>query len=261
MVVNGLEVFRLHGEIDKVLVLPQPVSDFPHHVFHEHGVRVSLLGDEFLVLALEQGVHFAGGGLLHQPDQVLDPEELLEAHLHPHLPPLVVGPHLADFLAAGAQGGNGHGNAHHQINVAVPVQRPLKGADIFHESPGLAYRRGFIDEIREGHLDVGALGVKALPGLLQDAFDVPDADVPTAIGENLDEAAHVGAFVPVGEVDVHVNAGHGVLGAVELVQDHDGVGNVFHPHLVDVDSAEAGLLLHVGDYFRRADAGESGFAG
>ena len=95
---------------------------------------------------------------------------------------------------------------------------------------------------------MGRLGVEAAPGLLQDGADLLEADVPAVFAQDLDEAAHVGALVAVGQVDVHVDAGHGVLGAVELVQHHDGVRDVLDPHLVDVDGVGTDVVLDVGDF-------------
>ena len=51
MVVDGLEVFRLHRVPGEVVILAQVVGDFPHHVLDEHGIAVGLLGDELLILA------------------------------------------------------------------------------------------------------------------------------------------------------------------------------------------------------------------
>ena len=95
---------------------------------------------------------------------------------------------------------------------------------------------------------MGRLGVKAPPGLLQDGADLLEADVPAVIAQNLDEPAHVGALVAVGQVDVHVDAGHRVLGAVELVQHHDGIRDVLNPHLVDIDGMGTDVVLDVGDF-------------
>ena len=102
MVVDGLEVFRLHRVPAEVVILAQAVGDFPHHVLDEQGIAVGFLGDELLILAFKQGIDLAGRRLLHQADQVFDPEEFLVADLDPHFAPLVVGARLADLLGAGA---------------------------------------------------------------------------------------------------------------------------------------------------------------
>ncbi len=107
---------------------------------------------------------------------------------------------------------------------------------------------------------MGRLGVEAAAGLLQDGADLLEADVPAVFAQDLDEAAHVGALVAMGQVDVHVDAGHGVLGAVELVQHHDGVGDVLDPHLVDVDGMGTDMVLDVGD-FGRGEYDCGGFMG
>jgi hypothetical protein len=39
-----------------------------------------------------------------------------------------------------------------------------------------------------------------------------------------------------------------VLGALELVQDRDGVRDVLDPDLVDVDGVGADVVLNIGDF-------------
>ena len=102
---------------------------------------------------------------------------------------------------------------------------------------------------------MGRLGVQAPAGLLQDGADLFQADVPAVFAEDLDEPAHVRALVAMGQVDVHVDPGHGVLGALELVQHHNGIGDVFHPHLVDVDGVGADVVLDVAQFRHREDRG------
>jgi hypothetical protein len=52
MVVDGLEVFRLHRVPTEVVILAQAVGDLPHHVLNEQGIAVGFFGDELLILAL-----------------------------------------------------------------------------------------------------------------------------------------------------------------------------------------------------------------
>ena len=71
----------------------------------------------------------------------------------------------------------------------------------------------------------------------------------------------MGALVAVGQIDVHIDAGHGVLGALELVQNHDGVGDILDPHLVDVDGPGADVVLDVGEVQRDYSGGFISFHG
>jgi hypothetical protein len=50
------------------------------------------------------------------------------------------------------------------------------------------------------------------------------------------------------QVHVHIDAGHGLLGAVFLVPDGDGIADVFDPDLIDFDIAVVFLALDV-DHF------------
>ena len=63
--------------------------------------------------------------------------------------------------------------------------------------------------------------------------------------EDLDKAAHVCALELMGQIDIHVDAGHGRLCAVGLIQDHDGVGQGFHPDLTDVNTTKISGTLDI----------------
>jgi hypothetical protein len=60
--------------------------------------------------------------------------------------------------------------------------------------------------------------------------------------EDFDEAAHVGAFIMVGQVDVHVDSGDRMLETVCLVQDNNGIFYILNPNLVDLNHP---VVVHV----------------
>ena len=92
---------------------------------------------------------------------------------------------------------------------------------------------------------MGALGLEGLSQFSQDYAELLEVHLSPVGIEDLDEAAHVGPLVVVGQIDVHVDAGHGLLGAVPLVADGDRVADVLDPHLVDLDVAVVFQALDV----------------
>jgi hypothetical protein len=65
------------------------------------------------------------------------------------------------------------------------------------------------------------------------------------LGEQLDQAAHVGALEVVRQAHRDREARDGLLAVVGAVEDDDGVAQVGHPDLVDWDVAGVGAVLDV----------------
>ena len=59
VVVDALEILRFYGEPGDVGVGRKFSRHLPHHVLHEHGVVIGLLGDVLFIGALEDGVDVA----------------------------------------------------------------------------------------------------------------------------------------------------------------------------------------------------------
>lgn len=117
-------------------------------------------------------------------------------------------------------------------------------AAILPEQTALA--AGFLlEEIGELYLHMGLLSLEFLLHLFKDEVEAAQVDIAVETVEDLNEAAHVGPLEVVGEVHRHVNRGHGALVMMGLVQDRNGVGDVFHSHLFDADSAVVLLALDI----------------
>ena len=56
--------------------------------------------------------------------------------------------------------------------------------------------------------------------------------------QNLEEAAHVGAFELVGQVHGERDGGHGILGGAGAVTNDDGIAETLDTDLVDAEVAE-----------------------
>jgi hypothetical protein len=55
----------------------------------------------------------------------------------------------------------------------------------------------------------------------------------------------VGALEFLGEIDIHVDIGHRLLTTVRLIQNGDGIADIFDTHLVDTDVAVISSVLDV----------------
>ena len=92
---------------------------------------------------------------------------------------------------------------------------------------------------------MGALGVEAGGELVEDGVDVIHVEFGTEFVEDLDEAAHVGAFEVVGEVDGEGNGGDGVLRFARFVANLHGVAEGADPDAIDGDLAVVGFVLGI----------------
>ena len=81
---------------------PQDADAGPLPGVDKSRVVVGLLGDELLILTLENRVEIAARRLFDQVDQLFDPQHSVEAHPQAHQTALVVSPAGADLLRARA---------------------------------------------------------------------------------------------------------------------------------------------------------------
>ena len=61
VVVDALEVLRLHGEPGNIGIGHKFLRHLPHHVFNEHGGFIGLFSNVLLVGPLEDGVDVTAG--------------------------------------------------------------------------------------------------------------------------------------------------------------------------------------------------------
>ena len=99
---------------------------------------------------------------------------------------------------------------------------------------------------------MGRFGIQAVLQFIQNPAEVFQGNLAAVFAQDFDEPAHVGPLVIMGQVHVHIDAGHRLLGAVFLVPDGDGIADVLDPHLVDIDIAVVFLALDVNHFL---DAG------
>ena len=62
-----------------------------------------------------------------------------------------------------------------------------------------------------------------------------DVDLASEFIEYFNEAAHVGPFEMMGQVDIHVDCGIHRLGSQGAVEDDDGILDPLHTHLGDLN--------------------------
>jgi hypothetical protein len=79
----------------------------------------------------------------------------------------------------------------------------------------------------------------------QDVGKVLHVDHAFLAVQDLYEPAHVRALVIVGKVHVHVDRGYGVLKAIRLVENGDGIGDVLYTHLVYLNMTAVMTALYI----------------
>ena len=132
-----------------------------------------------------------------------------------------------------------------KVRFTVRVAGSDNAARVVHEAGGATDGSLFFDEIGEGDFDVGGCGVQMLLHLVENLGKLLEGHFGTENVEQLDETAHMGALVFVGQIHIHVDGGYRVLKAVLFVQDADRISNVLDTDLVDGDSAVIPLVLDV----------------
>jgi hypothetical protein len=63
--------------------------------------------------------------------------------------------------------------------------------------------------------------------------------------KHLDKPAHMGALILMGQIDIHIDRGNGVLGAFPPIANGDRVPQIFDTHLIDRNVAVITLVLGV----------------
>jgi hypothetical protein len=63
--------------------------------------------------------------------------------------------------------------------------------------------------------------------------------------QQLNETAHVGTLVVVGQIHKHVDDGNGMLRSLPSITNGDGIAKIFNPNLIDGNIAVIRLALYV----------------
>ena len=63
--------------------------------------------------------------------------------------------------------------------------------------------------------------------------------------KHLDESAHVSAFVLMGQIDIHIDGGNGVLRSVAPIANRDRISQIFDTDLINRKVAIISLILNV----------------
>lgn len=250
---DALLVHGKDGEPGDTPVGLEARRDVADDVLNEDRIVVGLHSDMALVLALEQRVDGRGSRLLGDLDEFFDPDQAGlaaavagAAGLDGDHAALVMRPVVADRLAAGAEALDGGRHREDEVDV-VGARLGDEGALVVHQGGGAGDRGGLLDEVREAHLDVGALGLEVAAQLAQQRRDCAHRDLAAVAVEHLDEAAHVRPLEVVGEAHREGNRGDGVLALVEAVEDDDRVTQIAGANAVDRQAAVVGSVLDVGE--------------
>src|SRR5262249_15622420 len=145
--------------------------------------------------------------------------------------PLVVGAIVADRLAARAEAR--HRDFHAEEEVArTPIGFANKLAVIVNESASASCRGGTLEEVREGDLYAGALGVQALLEVAQETRQRMHRQLAAMLVQNFDEAAHVGALVLVRQRHGEREVCDGPLFPPLTIEHNDRVAEIAHAYLI-----------------------------
>ena len=188
----------------------------------------------------------AGCFAFHDVDDVLDPDEAAGADGDGDVRALVVGAPLGYFPGAGAETGDGHDDLDGQLGCAV-FEFAEKSDLIVHEAVDFGHRRRFVDEIGKCHFNVAGVGFETLSHFAQHGIEGFNGNLAFVMVENFHEAGHMSALEVVGQIDIHVKRGDGVLLALAAVLDAHRMANVFNAHFVYGNAAGVGAALYVGN--------------
>ena len=250
MVVDALVVHSADLEPRDAGILLEEASGVADDVLDEDRIVVSLHGDVALVGALEDRIHWRGGGSLGNANQFLDPDELpvavglLRADGQGHVAPLIVRSVITNLLGARAERGDGNNDAQQEVVGHTIGLRDERGA-VFHRGGEPADRRGAENVIGKFDFDMRGLGVEAAFQFVKNLGNGPHRDLALMPAENFEEPAHVRPLEVMGQADGHGEARRGLLLLVLLIEDRDGERDVADADLINGDAAGVRSLLNV----------------
>ena len=99
-----------------------------------------------------------------------------------------------------------------------------------------------------------AVALEPLGHFLEDVADVRHMDHWAVLGEDFNEAAHVGALEMVRQVHGHLQGRHGALNGVVLVAHLHRIAERLHAHAVDRNPAVVAFALGVFQHVSRSFA-------
>ena len=246
VIVNRLEVLCLNAIPGDAALLLGRGGNVANEVFDENRIVVSLLGDVLFVGTLQKTVEFAAGAFFDEAHEIFDPDRFAgKAHRVSHNAPLIVGTVGTDRFRAGAEGGDRDEDGNNEIGV-VAVSVDVENDFVVHHPDFFGDRGRLREKEGETQFDVGALGIEPLQHFRRkrgDGMDVEDRAVGV---EHFDEAAHVGAFVFLGQIHGHGEGRDRALLGLFLVPDPDRVLEILHPDTINVEVPGIRLALYIG---------------
>ena len=120
----------------------------------------------------------------------------------------------------------------HKIDF-IAIGGGIEAGLIIHEAGLAGDGRGFFKEEREIHFEMRRLRIEPLLHGAEDVWNIFHVDDIAMGVKHFDEAAHVGAFEMMRQIDEHSDSGDGVLMGVGFVADADGEAQAAHADLVD----------------------------
>lgn len=260
--VDALVIFGFDFVPGDVAMGVEFFGDAADEVFDEHRIFVSAFGHGFFVATFEEGVKFGAGAGFDQSDEVFNPNGFARADLDGAKAALIVRAVFGNGFGTRAQGGNANFNGEDEIDV-LSSGSGVEARGVIHHTFHSGDGRFFGQEVGKFHFQVRGGGIELGLHCVQDVGDVFHVDHAAVGIEHFDEAAHVGAFEVMGQIDKHADGGDGVLDDFFFVADLDGEPQAANADFVDAQFAMVTLALFVvhdfdggtGTIFRLAQTG------
>ena len=221
-----------------------------NQVLDKFGIVVGALGHILFVRPLQQAVNLAGGAAFGNGNQLLDGHNALESGLNGDMRALVVGAVSGDFLRAGTEAGSRYHHLHRECIASGFRHRAAPAHVAIKQAFDTRDWRGFLDEIRETHVNRTCLCTQPIQHIEHHA---PVSGRIQRIGlqfQQLKEARHMGAFVAGGQTHCQRQRGNGRHGFAARV-DGQRIPNTLDPDIVDAEIAVVDLRLNIRN-FRKA---------
>ena len=193
VVVDTFEVFRFDLPPRDAGIGNDLRGTIAHEVLDKNRIGVGALGHRFFIRALQHAIEFAAGRAFDEGNHLGQRQWMFGAQPEGDLHALIVRAAGADRLGAGAQGGDiGHHGG--EKVVAFSIGGRGKTSRVVDQAGCAGDGSFFLEKKRKLELEMGTLAVQPADECAQEVLDVLRVQDGTVGLQDLEKAAHVGAF-------------------------------------------------------------------
>ncbi len=244
VIVNRFEVFRIDPVSQNAIVGVQLTGHVANQILDEFGVLVGVFRNVFFVAALESTPKLARSGRFRDADLFFQRHFRAQFTGNANLRALIVRAVLADFLAAGAQAGNGSGNFLLDGRNAV-LAFGLVANFIIHDALESGNRAALRNEEGTADFNIAVLGVQQGEHLRDQRLHHGRAQRLKVFGEQRHEAGHMRPLLRSGQADIHRHRGYGGLRTIDALYGNRD-GDAADADAINGDTSRVGRALYVG---------------